>query len=76
MGSVCAPNEGLLGHQRHLGASGSSYFGAPALPYIPGVQDAGRVTGGGPRSLTAAVLGLAWIVRMIASSTDPRAWLG
>jgi NADPH2:quinone reductase len=30
-------------------ASGSSYFGAPALPYIPGVQGVGRVTGGGPR---------------------------
>jgi NADPH:quinone reductase-like Zn-dependent oxidoreductase len=49
VGSVGAPHDGLLGHQRHFGASGSSYFGGPALPYIPGVQGVGRVTGGGPR---------------------------
>lgn len=30
-------------------ASGSSYFGAPALPYIPGVQGVGWVAGTGQR---------------------------
>ena len=30
-------------------ASGTSYFGAPPLPYIPGVQGVGRVAGGGRR---------------------------
>src|SRR4249919_3523285 len=29
-----------------LCASGTSYFGAPALPYVPGVQGVGVVRGG------------------------------
>lgn len=32
-----------------LTASGTSYFGPPALPYIPGVQGVGRVVDGGQR---------------------------
>jgi NADPH:quinone reductase-like Zn-dependent oxidoreductase len=32
-----------------LTASGTSYFGPPALPYIPGVQGVGRVVDGGKR---------------------------
>jgi len=42
-----------------LCASGTSYFGAPAVPYVPGVQGVGVVEGSGQRVWFATSAGMA-----------------